>query len=766
MTPGRMRVARYYGPGQDLKLEDAPLPRLEQGEVLLRVRAAGVCHTELHLLDGVLNPGVTPLVPGHEVVGEVVAARGAGQRRPGERVLLYYFAPCGACRYCRSGHEQLCPFMARQFGFTADGGYAEYMAAPATSLLLLPDRLADQDAVGLACGGATALHASSVAEVRLGETVVVYGIGGVGLYLVQVCRLMGARVIAVGRTPEKLALAADLGAELCVDARENDPVAAVREATKGDGADVVFDLVASRATMQNGARMLARRGRLVFTGYGRDALALNPLLLVLREIQLRGAMGNTLAELAATIDLAARGELRSAASALYPLDEVNEAVAALRAGRVVGRAVLVPEPTGSVREALAHRAPNQAASRAARDAPYNIGTPVADVPKKAQHQQASDARPIPLAPRPGPRPFESELLAVIAGGIDQPLSDDEFDSLALGLFAYQYATNEPYRLFCQSQARTPTDVARWTEIPAVPIAAFKEVALACEGTEQTAALFMSSGTTRPEERSRHYHPDLAVYDACIRANFAPHVVPDGASLPFLVLNPPPAAQPHSSLAYYLGSMLGTYGAPGSDYFIDDTGFQRPRLLERLATATEPVCLLGTTFAFVHLLDSLAEAEVHLTLPDGSRAFDTGGIKGRSREVGRDELERSITSHLGIPLEYQVNMYGLTELSTQFIDANLRLLTRRLPPRRYKTVAPWARTRVLDPVSLDPLPPGEVGVLCHTDLANRASVCTVLTEDLGVLRDEGFEMLGRAQGSQARGCSIAMDELLAATGRTR
>src|SRR6185437_2639906 len=134
-----MKAVRYYGPGQPLRLEDVPRPRLATGEALLKVRAAGVCHTELHLLDGVLNLGVTPLIPGHEVVADVVETRGASALAPGQRVLLWYYAPCGACAYCRGSAENLCPNTARQFGFTADGGYAEYLVAPVGSLIPLPE---------------------------------------------------------------------------------------------------------------------------------------------------------------------------------------------------------------------------------------------------------------------------------------------------------------------------------------------------------------------------------------------------------------------------------------------------------------------------------------------------------------------------------------------------------------------------------------------------------------------------------------------------
>ncbi len=783
MAPRLMRAARFYGPGQPLRLENVPVPRPANGEALIRIRAAGVCHTELHMLDGVLNLGVVPLIPGHEVVGDLVEVRGPGQLEPGQRVLLSYYAPCGDCALCRSGAENLCPNASRQFGFTADGGYAEFMVAPTRSLLPLPDSLTDPEAVGLACGGATALHAArAIARVQLGETVVVYGVGGVGFYLIQICRLAGARVLAIGRTPEKLERAKELGASACINAREVDPLAAVHDLTGGDGADVVFDLVASAETMQITPRMLARRGRLVFTGYGEDRAQLNPLWLVLREIQIRGAVGNTLSELRETVELAGQGLLKSIIGPLFSLDDTNAALAALRSGQVVGRAVIqlerenraVPErgPVEMVAPVITTNGTPRATAATDSESP----TRTADAPETRERgQPRPDATPSPprrsVEPTPVPwneaHPFETRLLEFIAAGVDAPRDDASFNELALGLFAYQYARNRPYRLYCDRRRATPETVSHWTDLPAVPIGAFKEEILTTEPIEHAEALFMSSGTTRPENRSRHYHPTLAVYNASIRTNFAAHVVPDAAALPFLVLNPHPAALPNSSLAYYLGVMLDRYGAEGSDYFVDDNGLDHERLRARLREAIssgQPVCLLGTTFAFVHFLDRLAEDNLRFALPPGSRVFDTGGVKGRSREISREELGQAIAERLGIPCDWQVNMYGLTELSTQFIDLNIRQTVLGLGGRRRKSVPPWARTRVLDPETLVEVPPGTVGVLCHTDLANRGSVCTILTEDLGVAIDDGFEILGRVKGSQARGCSIAMDELLSATGK--
>jgi propanol-preferring alcohol dehydrogenase len=778
LTATQMTAARYHGPGQLLRIESVPIPSPARGEALIRVRAAGVCHTELHLLDGVLNLGVSPLTPGHEVVGDIVDARGPCPVAIGQRVLLSYYIPCGACSYCRGGFENLCPNVARQIGFSADGGYAEYVVAPFRCLVPLPPNLSDDEAVGLACGGATALHAArAIAGVALGETVVVYGVGGVGLYLIQVCQLAGARVVAIGRSATKLALARDVGADICVNASEGDPIGAVLNATQGQGAEVVFDLVASAETMRNAPRLLARRGRLVFAGYGADQLELNPLHLVLQEIQILGALGNTLSELVETVALAAAGRLRSVVGQIYPLASVNDALDDLRAGKILGRAVLHPAGfgPGSGEVAVARDVDlvdglNGNASPSTERVELTATARPKSAPAKPPKQRRERALATAIVQRPGTRPFEAELLDLIGAGVNANSDDEQFDALARGLFAYQYRNNEPYRQFCDLRQVAPDILDHWTEIPAVPIGAFKVTNLCCEPIDHAVALFMSSGTTQPEQRSRHYHPDLRVYDASTTTNFAAHFLPEmrpgECPFPMLVLNPRPGELPNSSLAYYLGLMLDRYGSPESEYFVDERGLARDRLLKALRQNNEldrPVALLGTTFGFVHFLDWLEAEGMSVALPPGSRVFDTGGVKGRSRDISRDELDAAIATRLGVGVQHQVNMYGLTELSTQFIDQSLRSFAAGMPLNRAKSVPPWARTRVLDPETLAELPPGEVGVLCHTDLANRASVCTVLTEDLGVARPGGFEVLGRISGSEARGCSIAMDELLAATG---
>jgi alcohol dehydrogenase, propanol-preferring len=338
-----MRALRYHGPKQPLRLEDVPEPEAGPGEVVVRVSAAGLCHTELHFLSGLLDLGVAPLTLGHEIVGRI-AAVGAGvpPSRVGERVIVYYYAGCGACSACLRGDENLCPAPRAEHGFFTDGGFAERVLAPARSAVSLPDTIEDADAAPIGCGVTTAIHAAGLARIALGEWVVVFGAGGVGFGLVQVARLAGARVIAVGRSPAKLAQAQALGADAVVRAGAEDVAARIRELTGGRGADVIFELVATKETMAASVAALARRGRLVFVGYSEDAFQVHPIQLVVNEQVVTASVGNTLAELKLAVELVAAGRVRTVVDRTFPLERYEEAFDALSAGRLVGRAVLRP----------------------------------------------------------------------------------------------------------------------------------------------------------------------------------------------------------------------------------------------------------------------------------------------------------------------------------------------------------------------------------------------------------------------------------------
>ncbi|HYH25014.1 MAG TPA: alcohol dehydrogenase catalytic domain-containing protein [Blastococcus sp.] len=336
-----MRAVRFSGPGRPVAVEEVEEPRIGSDDVLIDVAAAGVCGTELHFLDGLLSPARTPVTLGHEVAG-VVAGVGADVAgvRTGDRVAVHYLHACHRCRSCRAGNDHLCDAPLGFLAFVTDGGFADRIAVPASAVVPVPEELDLSVAATLCCSATTALHAVDVAGVQPGAAAVVYGAGGVGLAMVQVLREAGARPIAVARNPERLALAREFGA-VTVDATSDDVVAGIRKATDGAGADVVFELVGTRETGAAALASLGKGGTLVYVGYSFDTVEITPLSLVVPEQRIVTSVGNRRSELVAALDLAARGRLRTSVTE-YPLEQASTALADLRAGRVVGRAVLVP----------------------------------------------------------------------------------------------------------------------------------------------------------------------------------------------------------------------------------------------------------------------------------------------------------------------------------------------------------------------------------------------------------------------------------------
>lgn len=340
----QMRAARYSGPGKPLAVETVPIRPLSTGEALVRVKAAGVCYTDTHFLSGVLNLGIHPLTLGHEIAGEVAEVKGdAAGIAVGDRVLVYYYATCGRCHWCRTDRANLCPQVVAEYGFTADGGYAEYVVVPVANLVKIPAGLRLAEAATLGCSVTTAIHAArTIADLRVGETAVVYGAGGVGFGLVQFCKLAGARVIAVNRSAVKRAKASELGADAVVDGA-GDVAGQIRALTNGEGADVVFELVGTKGSMPHAVNALRRRGRLVFIGYSEDLLVASPIQLVIGELTVTASVGNTFDELLQAVDLAAAGKIKAVVDRTVSLDQLPATLEALRKGEIVGRAVVTFE---------------------------------------------------------------------------------------------------------------------------------------------------------------------------------------------------------------------------------------------------------------------------------------------------------------------------------------------------------------------------------------------------------------------------------------
>jgi NAD+-dependent secondary alcohol dehydrogenase Adh1 len=334
-------MREYHRP---LELVERPQPEPSQpSDVVLRVGAAGVCATDLHAIEGLMEPaGVSlPLVLGHENAGWVEAVgSGVTTVAEGDAVLVYPPYSCGLCVPCRRGNDMHC--VRHQFtGLTVDGGFADYVLVSERQLIRLPEGIEPADVAPHADAGLTAYHAvRRLAHLLVpGTTAVVIGVGGVGHIALQLVRELGSgTAIAVDTDERRRKLAAELGADEVVDGAES--VDAVRDLTGGRGADLVFDFVGTQQTHDAGAAMLARGGTFSVVGYG-GVLSLPSAALVGSEHAVVANLVGTWIDLWELLQLHAAGRI-VLASETHPLDSVNDVLEKLRAGDVTGRAVLVP----------------------------------------------------------------------------------------------------------------------------------------------------------------------------------------------------------------------------------------------------------------------------------------------------------------------------------------------------------------------------------------------------------------------------------------
>ncbi|HEY0495195.1 MAG TPA: zinc-binding dehydrogenase [Kutzneria sp.] len=333
----RMRVAALTAPNSPLEIQTRPVPTPDPGQALIRVRAAGVCHTDLHLSAGVPTSPAFPLVLGHEIAGEVVSSAAFAV---GARVLVYYYDGCGDCGWCAQGLENLCRQANAKWGFDTDGGFAEYLVVPNRCLVAVPASVPLDEAAVLGCSGTTGVHVvDTVAQVQPGETVTVIG---VGLACVQVAAARGARVIAVDPHEDSRAVAESSGAHDTVDPFAVDAVEAVRALVGGDGVDVVVDTVGNDRTPAQAIDMVRMQGRVVLVGYTDAPARIDVATAVTREVRLFGSVGATLADTAEVLRLAEAGLLRIPIADRYSLSQVNEALDRVHSGKVAGRLVLRP----------------------------------------------------------------------------------------------------------------------------------------------------------------------------------------------------------------------------------------------------------------------------------------------------------------------------------------------------------------------------------------------------------------------------------------
>jgi hypothetical protein len=340
-----------------------------------------------------------------------------------------------------------------------------------------------------------------------------------------------------------------------------------------------------------------------------------------------------------------------------------------------------------------------------------------------------------------------------------------FNGLALRIFAHQLRYNAPYARYCATRGISGYAVPEsWEEIPPVPSAAFKEAALCTFDPSQAALVFETSGTT-VGIGGKHYLENATLYDAALLAGFYDAMLADLARpLRYLLLVPNPALRPQSSLGYMMRKVAAVYGDGREQWFLegdalDVDGFEAA--VQQAISDGAAVCLAGTAFAFVQLLDELRQRGRRFELRAGSRIMETGGFKGRTRAVERSELYEALAGAFSVPQNRIVAEYGMTELTSQYYD---RVAAQDDNGVRVKVAPPWLRPRVVGPDGKT-LPHGVVGALVHVDLGNRSSCVAIQTEDLGVATaDGGIILLGREHSAELRGCSLDAEQLRTLTRR--
>ncbi len=340
-----MKAAVFYAANEPLRVEEIPTPTPGPGEVLVKVAACGLCHTDLHYIDhGVPTFKAPPLVLGHEISG-TVAAIGAGTTRwqEGDRVLLPAVYGCGQCAMCRTGRENVCEKMV-MFGNNVDGGYAEYVLAPAKDLLSLPEELPLVESAIIADAVTTPYHAVvNRGAVKPGDRVVVFGCGGIGLNLVQVAAAVGAQVIAIDIVDGKLEWARRLGAQTTLNAAQIERIDKEIRKLTGGGADIGFEAIGNPVTQAQTFSCLRTGGRFVVVGYSAKPMTLDTGRVMYREMEVIGSLGCRAVDYPRVLELARQGKIKveELVTARFPLEDINTALDVLRKGEGV-RSVVVP----------------------------------------------------------------------------------------------------------------------------------------------------------------------------------------------------------------------------------------------------------------------------------------------------------------------------------------------------------------------------------------------------------------------------------------
>jgi alcohol dehydrogenase, propanol-preferring len=332
MVPASMRAARFHEVNEPLQMEEVSVPEIREDEVLVQVKAAGLCGSDIHIVfEGVTPTGFKPITLGHEPCG-VVAAVGARVEdwEEGDRVAVSPLLFCASCRNCITGYTNVC-LKRKLVGIHENGALAEYLAVPARNLVRLPESV--PFTVGAIITDAVATPFYAITErvaLRAGETIAIFGVGGLGLHAVQIARLLGAhKIIVVDPRDGQLERATQMGADLTINPQETSPVEAITEATGGLGVDVAAEFVGLKETISQGVEAVAMGGRVVVVGLGPDPIeTVPPTEFVRKQVSLLGSYAFTKRNIEQLVDLTAAGQLNLEESIThtFPLKEVNTAL--------------------------------------------------------------------------------------------------------------------------------------------------------------------------------------------------------------------------------------------------------------------------------------------------------------------------------------------------------------------------------------------------------------------------------------------------------
>ena len=349
-----MKAARITSPQQPLELMEVETPKPKDAEVVVKVKATGVCHSDLHLWEGgydtgdgfmkVTDRGVKfPVTPGHEIVGTVSEIGSAVQGiSVGDEVLVYPWIGCGICAACRVGNDNVCD-APRSLGVFQNGGYAEYVLVPHFKFLAKINGVDPDAATSLACSGLTAYTAIKKSNATSQHNMVIFGAGGLGLMGVQIARaITNANIICVDIDDAKLILAKELGADNVVNSKDPDAAQKIISLCGGKGADCVIDFVNAPPTVKMGLAVLRKRGNMVLVGLFGGSIELSLVTIPLKAITIQGAYTGNYNDMVELIGLARRGVINPTISKRYSLSEANTALEDLKARKIMGRAVINP----------------------------------------------------------------------------------------------------------------------------------------------------------------------------------------------------------------------------------------------------------------------------------------------------------------------------------------------------------------------------------------------------------------------------------------